>query len=517
MGRRYVMPHGGLLEVCALNSSALKTGHNFLAGMGRIDEAAFEDVKNRMRWEEGSLALRLLAIHHHLTLTENLEHPSEYAKGFGIAIDAPRIQRLMARHGVQLAMHGHKHRAFIWRSRVYELPESNRDELTPGELSIVGGGSAGSTDVPGDTNWFNVVQPRSAGVDLHMYRSEGAGIFSRSARYFAPFSLEGNPVRLRLEEWRVTHLTGGSLCIPLHADLPPVRAFLLTGDEMAIRCVVLDFDGTFTDVEQEALPFEAVFQADIADLLGRDVSTAWAAKCRLVEDTPDQFGWEYGGRIVAPANADPYVRCTCVAQLLMTDAGILKNAETRSMVLQAIYQKAYKHTLTAFRPDAKDVLARVLAHGLPVYVVTNAHTAMVQKKLLELGVVEGPALKILGEARKFVIAPDSNQDARFTGLPEEQHLPGLSSRTVFLKRGKYFDALRTVWAETGVLPVETLVCGDIYELDLALPVALGMHVHLVARPGTPRYERQALAALGERGGVSDALSGLLARLDLPRP
>lgn len=202
MGRRYVMPHGGLLEVCALNSSALKTGQNFLAGMGRIDEAAFEEVKNKMRWEEGSLAFRMLAIHHHLTLTENLEHPSEYAKGFGIAIDAPRIQRLMARHGVQLAMHGHKHRAFVWRSRVYELPESNHAESTPGELSIVGGGSVGSTDVPGDANWFNVVQPGSAGVDLHMYRSEGAGIFSRQTRYFAEFVLEGAPRRLRLGEWR---------------------------------------------------------------------------------------------------------------------------------------------------------------------------------------------------------------------------------------------------------------------------------------------------------------------------
>jgi len=69
------------------------------------------------------MALRVLALHHHLTLTEDLEPAKGYGAGFGIAVDAPRIMRLAARYGVQLALHGHKHRVFMWRSKVYKLPE----------------------------------------------------------------------------------------------------------------------------------------------------------------------------------------------------------------------------------------------------------------------------------------------------------------------------------------------------------------------------------------------------------
>ena len=66
MGRRYVLPSGLVLEICALNSSSLETGKQFLAGMGRIEENAFTDIANEFKWQEPSLSFRILAIHHHL-------------------------------------------------------------------------------------------------------------------------------------------------------------------------------------------------------------------------------------------------------------------------------------------------------------------------------------------------------------------------------------------------------------------------------------------------------------------
>ena len=60
--------------------------------------------------------------------------------------------------------------------------------------------------------------------------------------------------------------------------------------EMSIRCVVVDFDGTFTDVAVEAVPFEPAFMASLADMLGRDVRDEWARERAVIEKTPEQFG-----------------------------------------------------------------------------------------------------------------------------------------------------------------------------------------------------------------------------------
>jgi 3',5'-cyclic AMP phosphodiesterase CpdA len=150
MGRRFALPCGLTIEVCGLNSSSLETGKQFLTGMGRIDEGAFAEIAQQLGWSETpTLALRLLAIHHHLALTEDLEPAEGYGKGYGLAVDAVRVQRLAARKGVHIALHGHKHRSFIWRSTVYELPEHTQTQYRLGELSIIGGGSAGSSETDG--------------------------------------------------------------------------------------------------------------------------------------------------------------------------------------------------------------------------------------------------------------------------------------------------------------------------------------------------------------------------------
>ena len=135
MGRRFALPCGLTIEVCALNSSSLETGKKFLAGMGRIEEEAFGDIIDQFSWKTAqTLALRLLVIHHHLALTEDLEPAKGFGQGYGLAVDAVRVQRMAARAGVHLALHGHKHRAFIWRSTVYELPERAQTQYRLGEL-----------------------------------------------------------------------------------------------------------------------------------------------------------------------------------------------------------------------------------------------------------------------------------------------------------------------------------------------------------------------------------------------
>ena len=57
----------------------------------------------------------------------------------------------------------------------------------------------------------------------------------------------------------------------------------------------------------------------------------------------------------------------------------------------------------------------------------------------------------------------------------------------------------------------TVVCGDIWEMDLAMPYALGANVHLLDRTtpfDTYEYERYAVASSGDRAKTSVELSEL---------
>ena len=105
---------------------------------------------------------------------------------------------------------------------------------------------------------------------------------------------------------------------------------------MAIKLVVLDFDGTFTDAEAEAAGFVEAFKADVFDLLGRDATLAWQREEDVLRANPSDYGWSNDGVIAAPATADPYLRVTVLAQNLCDIFGILRNPATRTEVLEAL-------------------------------------------------------------------------------------------------------------------------------------------------------------------------------------
>jgi hypothetical protein len=231
-----------------------------------------------------------------------------------------------------------------------------------------------------------------------------------------------------------------------------------------------------------------------------------------VKADPDRYGWENDGLIVAPSHADPYILATTVGQLLLEAAGMSSRAE-RTEKLQGLYQRNYPRALTVFRPDAKAVIETLVATSIPVFVVTNSRTEHVEAKLDQLAPKGRSQITVRGDARKFVLTPPESSDDAWKRIPVQRELAGLS-RPIYLQRGAYYEQLRRIWQETGTDAAGTLVCGDIFELDLALPSELGARVHLVARPDTPEYERR--AARGRPGGsVSQELGGLLEVLELP--
>ncbi|MDQ3036417.1 MAG: HAD family hydrolase [Myxococcota bacterium] len=279
----------------------------------------------------------------------------------------------------------------------------------------------------------------------------------------------------------------------------------------SIECIVLDFDGTFTRVDEEAEPFVEAFRKGIAEHLSPERMARWDAAASSIGAAPDRYGWEYEGVIVAPAHADPYIRCTTIGQMLLAEEGVPTGRRTE--ILQGLYKACYPLSLTVFRHDAKDVVEALVASGVPVYVVSNSATEHVRAKIDSLDPVGKSALQVRGDARKFVMHEPERSHPLFDGLPERMTIPGLE-RPLMLRRGHYFEVLRKVWEETGAGPETTMVCGDIFELDLAMPARLGSRVHLVARPETPEYERRAARSI-PGGSTSQDLSGLLLKLHLP--
>ena len=281
---------------------------------------------------------------------------------------------------------------------------------------------------------------------------------------------------------------------------------------MRYDLVLLDFDGTFTDVEQEAGPFYEAYLSDVREILGAGFESDWDEAAAIMAEDPANHGWLHEGRIVAPGNADPYLRATVVINMVLDRRGLFLDGDARTDLLQKLYHSNYPKADTVFRSDAKHVVESLLASGIPTFVVTNSATDDVQRKIDKLAPDGRERLAVHGNAKKFFVVDPQPNDARFEALPPTMAVEGLE-RPIYVRRGCYYEVLRGIWEKTGLTPERTLVAGDIFELDLALPAHLGAHVQLVLKDKTEDFERRAIAQL-PHGDASPDLGGILRRVGL---
>ena len=265
--------------------------------------------------------------------------------------------------------------------------------------------------------------------------------------------------------------------------------------------LVLDFDGTMTDAEAEGGPYREGYLGDLAVLCGVSVEDLEPLALRFeaeVQADPDRYGWVFGGHIVAPAVVDPYLRVMPVARKILDHYGAFSVIEERDRLLDGIlYKYNYPKTDNVFRDGAEAVLDGF--EGKPVYVVTNSHTDAVQAKLSALG-QDWLVPRVFGRARKYVLDPE------FSALPESMSLPGLS-RPVLLRRRLYHDVLAMLLEREDATWADLVVVGDIFELDLCVPYAMGARVGLVVNRFTPAYELDFLAA-ADRGFIVEDIRAL---------
>ena len=292
---------------------------------------------------------------------------------------------------------------------------------------------------------------------------------------------------------------------------------------MALRYVVLDFDGTCTQIERIYGDFLASYRDLLEDGSGiarGGLAAAWDAALAEVRAASPGAGWTLlGAPSTAPAAADPYILASEAAALLERRRAI------RAVPADA-YARAYAAHPAPWRPEVPEVLAGLVARGLSVGFISNSDRNHIQLRLTDLLngdralrgriVVHGGAAKFrIGELAVGATGPGAAHRARFEALDGAQRVDGMA-RPVYLRRGSYFGALCGLWQDLGATdyPIaQTLVCGDVWELDLAMPRALGAAVHLIRRAPPFETYRYELAGLAAPEDASDDLRGLLAHVD----
>lgn len=273
--------------------------------------------------------------------------------------------------------------------------------------------------------------------------------------------------------------------------------------------LILDFDGTLTDAEEEGRPFRAGYLEDIAVLTGADLAEVQGMADRFEADilaNRGRFGWLFLGHVVAPASVDPYLRMMPVARRIFDHFGVFKDDVERSRMLDGIlYKYNYMKCDIAFREGARECLSSL--RGKSAFIVTNSATEPVRAKVRALSEdgedpreLDWLVERVHGYGKKYVIDPS------FDVVPEAMQLAGLE-RPVLLRRRKYHDTLDALRLAEGVEWRDVTVVGDIFELDLCLPFAMGARVALMVNEFTPAYEREFLDA-HERGTLLHSMREL---------
>jgi hypothetical protein len=279
------------------------------------------------------------------------------------------------------------------------------------------------------------------------------------------------------------------------------------------RVLVLDFDGTMTDAEREGEPFIRGYLDDLATLAGARDDAPRArldAIAALIDAAmlaaPAEHGYPWNGRLVAPASVDPYLRMVPVANAILDEFGAFVAPVDRARLHQLLFR--YNYDKTRARPCFRDGAFELLAGlaGTETFVVTNSDTEAVRDKIATLdggrGALAWLVPRVHGYAQKFEV------DDAWDGGPADLHLPGLE-RPVLTRRRRYHDRLRALVDGAGATWAELTVIGDIFELDLAMPMALGARVGLAANGRTPAYERDFVAG-SARGRVIERLDEVAA-------
>lgn len=242
--------------------------------------------------------------------------------------------------------------------------------------------------------------------------------------------------------------------------------------------LVTDFDGVWTLPDEEAAAQGAWMDRTLAEWAGeegRDAMAIWIAGARrAAEAEPVRYGWAPGGRISAFGDEDPFAAHSALLHYLALHKGLepeadalIASIESHGFDVESFGGHAHRRGVEevagtrgpGILPDAAEAGRRMLAAGVEVVVVSNSGTDKLARwfEHAEVPTVTWPerepgAFALRGAAMKFVLDPVRRAPLELGDLTFETARPSYEA----MLREERPDA----------------VVGDVFSLDLALPLAL---------------------------------------------
>lgn len=251
--------------------------------------------------------------------------------------------------------------------------------------------------------------------------------------------------------------------------------------------IVMDFDGVYTDPSEEGDACSRNFRNKIISLGFSELGLAseagvdsWLGELKARQaGHPFEFGWRSEGRVSAFTFEDPFIRNIGLADYLdhLVRGGdvkakkVLSGLSSREKIstFGELSEWAFHQLRMKKRPDpkAKQWVMDAMNRGHEVFIVSNSATDKIQEFLVQAGFPEEQRPRVRGGARKFGLGKS----------PQPLLVGTWGGRKVEV------DTDRPLY-ESALLELQPdVVIGDVFCLDLALPVRLQREKKLGLRGG----------------------------------
>ncbi len=259
--------------------------------------------------------------------------------------------------------------------------------------------------------------------------------------------------------------------------------------------LLTDFDGVWTDPSGEAAFIREIITGEVSRLTGEGESSIRPRLDQIREDIrrqPTEHGWEESGALSAYADEDPYIENNALCRAIALHHPDLWKPISREYAdfgafgyacYKAGAQRQAEDETALLRSEARQLLENLLAAGWEIVFVSNSSGDKLVSCLGDLADSAGGPIRIRGSACKFVLTGGESPQTRT-----------LAGRTVRIDRDHY----RTILEEER----PDVVIGDVFSLDLALPLCLREADPDLLRTGvvlmnndyTPAWSREALGS-----------------------
>ena len=264
--------------------------------------------------------------------------------------------------------------------------------------------------------------------------------------------------------------------------------------------VIIDFDGTLTAEEEQAIPLADKSLTTLADeIIGtprQQLSADYEATRTRLLRAPHRYWWEVNGLIASYCNEGAFILNTTTLQIMLRENPAYARAVIVAFpqaeydpIVDCINYLFHRHTAElppVFRPAARPVLDSLAEHPerMPI-ILTNSLGDKVRRHLATLALND--EIAVLGDTRQYEMDPAWTHRFPHPKLGEIQIWPVSQRYRVDLRRPIYYQALVKAVEDDSRLAV----VADTFSLPGALPLLMGIPFLLVRTPYTPDWCRRA--------------------------